>query len=491
MSIEVIKAQIDKFLESDAPEVIAIKGAWGVGKTYSWKKYLNEAKLRDRIKLNRYSYVSMFGVNSLESFKYAIFENVVSKNLIGTEPSVDTFKKNTSDLLESMSRKSFDFFRSSPLLKSFTPAIDSLSFLSLNGTLICIDDLERKGGNLTIKDVLGLISMLKEQKKCKIALLLNDNEEGMDDYEKYREKVIDIELEFAPTATECASIAYEGKGYIYETLAELTKKLDIRNIRVLKKIERLINLAMPYLDGYEQDIKYQLINSLTLFSWCYYGSSNGAPTLDFVTNIGYSLFGIGDDKKKDTEEHIRWKAILREYGYSNTDDLDLVLANAVRTGYFVEDTLKQEATKNNGLVIASKTQQSFSDTWHLYHDTFENNQNEVINALYDSFKLNARYITPVNLNGTVTLFRELGETKKCSELIDFYISLRKEEKELFDLSNFFGDCPDEEVVYKFREIHLTNVTTESVKQILERISGRNGWHERDELILANTTVDEY
>jgi Cdc6-like AAA superfamily ATPase len=41
MSINVIKSQIEKFLATDTPEVIAIKGAWGVGKTYSWKKFVD------------------------------------------------------------------------------------------------------------------------------------------------------------------------------------------------------------------------------------------------------------------------------------------------------------------------------------------------------------------------------------------------------------------------------------------------------------------
>lgn len=94
MSIEIIKSQIDKFLNSEIPEVMAIKGKWGVGKTYCWNKYLLEAKDNNRIKLNKYSYVSLFGINSLDAFKYAIFENVIDQNLVGTEPDIETFQSN-------------------------------------------------------------------------------------------------------------------------------------------------------------------------------------------------------------------------------------------------------------------------------------------------------------------------------------------------------------------------------------------------------------
>ena len=66
--------------------------------------------------------------------------------------------------------------------------MDSLAFLSLNESLVCIDDLERRGSDLSMRDVLGLVSRLVEQKQCKVVLLLNDKEKGLDDYEKYREK---------------------------------------------------------------------------------------------------------------------------------------------------------------------------------------------------------------------------------------------------------------------------------------------------------------
>ena len=181
------------------------------------------ANRENRLALDRYSYVSLFGINSLETFKYAIFENVVSKKLIGSEASIETFKENSSELTRALGRKSLRWITGG-VLRNFTAAVDSLSFLSVNRTIICIDDLERKGSNLSIKDVLGLVSLLKEQKKCKIAILVNDNDEGLSDYTKYREKVIDAEVKFAPTAAECASIAFDSEGYIYEVLIELAKE---------------------------------------------------------------------------------------------------------------------------------------------------------------------------------------------------------------------------------------------------------------------------
>lgn len=491
MSIETVKSQIANFLKSDHPEVMAIKGGWGVGKTYSWNKFLLTARNNNGIALKKYSYISLFGLNSLDAFKYSIFEQVVPTDLVGSQPSIETFKQNTVGLLGSMGRKSFNLFRESSLLKGLSPAIQSLSFLWLTETLICIDDLERRGSFLCIKDVLGLVSFLKEQKKCKIVLLLNDGEDGLEDYAKYREKVIDTELWFAPTSSECVSIALDTEEPDMALLAKFAQKLDIRNIRILKKIERLVMLVRPLLSSFDRDVAYRVVHSLTLFSWCYYRSDNSIPTLDYVTNRGYSAWGIGDEF--GDQEHKKWKSALNNYEYLMTDELDLVLASAVRTGYFVEADILREASKQNQLIVAAKSENSFSEAWEIYHGSLENNQSDVIARLYESFMVNVKNITPLNLNGTVTLFRELGENEKASELIAVYLEKRRDEKELFDLktSNFFGDVRDSEIVDKFNRVHESTVTPPTAAQVLAKIVEQRGWDSKDENVLVTTTPDQY
>ncbi len=40
MSIELVKAEIAKFLADADPMVLCIRGRWGVGKTYAWNEQL-------------------------------------------------------------------------------------------------------------------------------------------------------------------------------------------------------------------------------------------------------------------------------------------------------------------------------------------------------------------------------------------------------------------------------------------------------------------
>lgn len=493
LSVEIVKGHILKFLSSDHPEVMAIKGEWGVGKTFSWKTFLKEANVNDNIKLKRYSYVSLFGINSLESFKYAIFENVVKRDLIETEANIDTFTANTTSLMESFGRHSIKLFKGAPIVKSFSPSIEAISFLSLNNTLICIDDLERKGKGLAIKDVLGLISLLKEQKKCKIVILLNDGEEGLEEYVKYREKVLDIELAFTPDPKECASIAYSGEASYHTRLKELTTSLGIRNIRILKKIERLVELSIPLIQRFEPEMTENILHSLTLFSWSYFNSNTNPeiPPLDFITKKFNDFIGLNDEKISEQEE--KWQTALQAYGYRFTDDLDVIIADAVKTGYFVEDELIAKAEVKNEQVIASKSEGSFSNAWRLYHESFNDNGDEVITELYKSFKNNCKYITPINLHGTVSLFKELGEDKKASEIIDLYIENRKDELELFDINeiNLFGDIRDQELIDKFNHVYNKSVPQKTAKQVLASLAGTTGWSSDDEIVLSNTSADEY
>ncbi|MGL6392314.1 hypothetical protein ACSZND_23285 [Aeromonas hydrophila] len=113
--------------------------------------------------------------------------------------------------------------------------------------------------------------------------------------------------------------------------------------------------------------------------------------------------------------------------------------------------------------------------------------------MYESFKKNCKYITPLNLNGTVTLFRELGEDDKASEIIDLYIENRKNDIETFNMEeiNLFGDVNDQELITKFNKIYNQTIVTKTARQVLEDIAEKRGSSKNAEMVLAKTSVDEY
>lgn len=496
MSIEIISSQINAFLNSATPEVMAIRGKWGVGKTYFWKKILREAQENNLIKLNKYAYVSLFGINSLEAMRFSMFEQVIDKDLIGKEASIETFKSNAENLLKSLGRKSIHFFQGIPVVKNFGSAIDSISFLSLQEVLLCIDDFERKGDKLSAKDVLGLVSILKEQKKCKVVLILNDEsfeDKAKDDYKLFREKCIDIELVFDPSASECATIAIAGNDNVSIKLKEFTEKLGINNIRIIKKIERVGRLLEIALAKFEKEVLNQALHSLTLYSWCYYTGNDISPDFNYVKSIGNRMFDLFDDKKEESDEEKQWNATLRAFDYQNTDEFDLQIAKTVETGFINHKELLPAAEQLNNQIIANKSENSLRVAWRIYHDSFGDDEEQLVQSIEQSILKHTKYINPSGLNASVRLLRDLDRNELADKLVDHYVQTRQDEEKLFDLSNypFREDISDPKITAEFQNISNKSKKKLTVKQVLERISGKNGWSGEDERVLLQATPEEY
>jgi hypothetical protein len=65
-SLDSTKAEITRFLRGTDPEVLCVSGEWGVGKTFLWRSVLDTLRKARELSLTRYSYVSLFGLNSLD-----------------------------------------------------------------------------------------------------------------------------------------------------------------------------------------------------------------------------------------------------------------------------------------------------------------------------------------------------------------------------------------------------------------------------------------
>jgi hypothetical protein len=494
MKLQIIEDCISSFLCTDRAEVLAIRGHWGVGKTFFWNKILLEkSKISGAISTDKYAYVSLFGLNNLEALKFAVFENTVSNSLIGKEINLKTFSKNIDGISVSLSRRAMNLIFSLKPLKGFSTAMESVAWLSVQKTLICVDDLERKGNNLCLKDTLGLISYLKENRGCKFVLLLNDNEEGLEEYSKYREKVVDIELTFAPSPEECASIAISPITPGLKIFKEFSVLLGVSNIRTINKTKRLVSKVEEILSELDQKVLVLALKSITLYSYCFYSSGNERiTTLDYVLNIGMSLYGFNENKQI-SDQHKAWNLFLQNYEYTTTSEFDKILAQGVVAGYFNEPLLRKIASEKNAEILSSLSKQEFLNIWDLYNNTFEDNEASFITALSKSFEENVKNISPTNLNSSVLLLKELGYEELASKLIDLYISQRSEDFKIFDLRGyvFANDITDREIRDKFSKKYSEIENKPSLIEVLEKLSTTNGWSQIDIEVLAEASQNDY
>ncbi len=497
MSIKKVQKVIEAFIANNQPEVLSIKGGWGVGKTYFWDSIIKSAASKSKNNpFTHYAYVSLFGITSLEELKSTLFEQITKKNHIGEKISIENLKRNSEELTKNLGKNTVSFLQEIPRIKNINTAIQSTSYINDKNLIICFDDFERKGETLNIKDILGLVSILKEQRDCKIVLILSDSnldQKSFDEYWQFREKVIDIEIKYAPTYEEAAKLAFKGNPHNYDRLKQLSTQLRITNIRILNKIEKSVNDVLTALNDFEPEINDQVMHTLMILTLSYYTHDNSyVPPYSYIKEIGYKLYGLDETKTKNTDE-IRWDTTLREYGFQTFDDFDIALSNVIETGYIDHDQLLNKARTQNELILSNKSQVSFSHAWDMYHHSFNDNSDELLSSLGNSLIENAKHISPSDMNATVRLFKRLDRDEEGSLLVDRYININKENDSIFDLEKnpLSRSIDDHEVIEKFNQRYYEIKNIKNAEDVLTNIAGKDKCSQSDEAILANTSMNQF
>jgi len=144
-----LESEVNRFLASTAPEVLAISGEWGIGKTFLWRTILGQAVERNALGLKRHSYVSLFGIDSLEALKLQIFEN--TKFIVGSTSTGiwDEAKKKFNAGGKAAAGMATVIAELAGLGSALSKA-GPLFFATVKEQIICIDDLERRSAGLSM-----------------------------------------------------------------------------------------------------------------------------------------------------------------------------------------------------------------------------------------------------------------------------------------------------------------------------------------------------
>jgi hypothetical protein len=287
---------------------------------------------------------------------------------------------------------------------------------------------------------------------------------------------------------EAANIGFPEQDELNKHLSERCTSLGITKIRVMKRIIRFAKDLQPLLQEYEKDVAGMARGALVLFCWAN-DQPEEAPSIDFLRSKSIDRYGLGRNKDVPPKE-VAWNALLESYGYTWTDEFDLEIHRSIQRGFFDPEEIKKLASALNAKVLATKADGSFEQAWRLYHDSFANNKDEVLDALYASFMKNYLYITPTNLNGTVTLFKELGRPEQATELLAHYMANRNENREFYDLNEDpFGSITDPDVRAAFEEKCAKTEEKRDIRAMLVNL--KDGWRDDDLSTLASMPVSEF
>lgn len=361
MDIEETTCALKAFLKQDVQKVLMLKGAWGVGKTYYWKQFV-----ADHYE-DTYSYVSLFGVETLKEIR--------NKILIGRTSEPD---KESTGKLQKWMEKGISYLKEVKGIGAFVdPLADAAQEFLIKNQLVCLDDLERRHKNLSLSQVLGFVSNLTEEKDCRVVLIVNEeklinDDSAKEDLNRYREKVIDVETTFSPQVLRNAQIAFPDNTDLAEFVAEIYQQLAINNIRVMKQCKWCMEQIEPLITECEKAVRDEVRAHISILTAARYESNFGL-TLDDLEKYNdpsamFDLFTKDDVKKDPKLAKATWLSTQFLFRWQN---YDLIMAQYFRDGYLDVEGLKNHIKTLNEREKLKHIRQRMYGIWRLYNANFQ------------------------------------------------------------------------------------------------------------------------
>ena len=267
-----------------------------------------------------------------------------------------------------------------------------------------------------MEDVLGLITSLRDERQCGVLLLLNEEKlgDGKESFNRHFEKVIDNRLVFAPSAPDAAEIAIKGTDEISRLIRKNCVLLNIANIRVIKKIERLIRSIEPLIAERSDTIKEQTVHTLTILGWTKY-QPDKAPPFDFYEANPFGR--LLQDEEQLSPDEVSWSAIVDRYQFTHLDDYDTQLLAYVKSGVSDDDAIRSIAAAQDVEVKKRAAHVAIERGFRVYHNSFEDNVDDVVKSIRGALEANHEYVSLDTLNDAVALLKSIDRPDDALALL--------------------------------------------------------------------------
>lgn len=234
----------DYITSKNTDYAIMIDGQWGAGKSFYWKHTLAPmiagTEIPDKSDCYKPVKVSLFGIQSVDDLKLEIYSALY---LDDYRDGKDKQKKYIKDgllvgggILKVVADK-----LGISVEKKLAANLLSLSGIDLSTRVLCFDDLERLDEDI-MKEVLGYINTLVEEKHLKVVLICYNDQCKSSDYDSYKEKLVRYTCKLKADIPAVIESLMEGKDENFrqfilvnkEWISSVYQKAECDNLRTLK-----------------------------------------------------------------------------------------------------------------------------------------------------------------------------------------------------------------------------------------------------------------
>ncbi|WNF53009.1 P-loop NTPase fold protein [Pseudomonas sp. SG20052] len=510
--MEFLKKSFDVFFESSSG-VVVIRGDWGVGKTFFWDQYINSRIQKKNLKQIAYSYVSLFGKNSLADIKASVFQSgraIASDESVIRSFEVELEKSNTLYSKFPQVKSTLDFAKKKapwlgvisgtakkiPVLDKFSSLLSSVEYNVVNNYIVCFDDIERKGSALSIKELMGLADELAQRKSCKVVLIFNEksfDKDGKDleQFESYREKVVDVELLYNPSCETNFGHVFSPELDHFDFLKSIVLRIGVKNVRVLRKLKALLNAHAKFLKDKDAGLVCEFYLHAAVLCSSYYLGGN------FInyTDLRSSLIGgswakyLSASAESLTEGQLAFKNINIDLQMSESK-FDSPIGSYLECGYVDEQTILPIFADVEERYRKGNVDSELKGAWKIYHDSFGDDVEEFKARLKSILDRELKSISLSDFSSAIEMLEVLGET--VDVYVDDYVALHYDSfKDDAIMSSWSLDrVKNEALRSKVVEAGKAGKNL-NIDDISWRMGAERSWSPEDVAYLATLTVDDY
>lgn len=478
-----ITKSLVEFLKDKDRKVATLKGEWGVGKTFYWRDFLKNHKTLAQ-DFKAVSYVSLFGIQNLAELKKQVFANSETMNKTNNKK----FSKN---------------------MKRLNTAVKSLNYLPISVIadiaeskfvekfLICIDDLERKEGSLTVSSILGYITTLTEEKGCKILLIYNDqklDKEPSKQINEYREKVVDLELTYQPSMERNLSIVW--KDGIPDTVSSVFDTLELNNIRIMQRVQWTLNYFKETFEKYSH-LRNSFERNAVILTILHHAFSSDFEIHE-VLNMNWMSVSLphfekneNDDDNDRDKERFR---VLEQLQYYSEKEYRLIVEYLVN-GYVNFEAEENFLRQENEQKQLKDVNAELHEIWGKYSLSFVTSQEDFTKALFNFTRDNLDKLWLADVLQSIDFIRTIDDKYSgLNDLLEKSIKLCVNKLEPFEsldqnLEYQLKKYPD--AFKQIKEKIYQKATALTLPELFKKVAGSNTWNSNDIAYFRNFSEDEY